>query len=836
MTTESDVNKKIVTQLYEKSAELFSSGDPGQIFTMLTPTQPLTYTDYVYEVSNATSILTKPQTVAEREFRLSDQLINPQPITGGPNGKNLSTTYKAILGNYIPKIENLASYMSSRKELSAFLNKIVTIDGKETSRLDLFNESYTTYTKLKREWVDEKNQRLKKAVDIQDDDERAKQLNSFASWLSSAAAVENATLDTAYSAAVAKGYLHEVMAILGYLNSSSPAETLEEARQSLRHSSRSALDESSSVYPVQFEPSDWFKAVKPNLNPEDLTMSADMIAMQLTNRRNTLTSAQERLARLEQLNVSQAELDRMKADAAQALTEFDAAELKLVKQYGASTIETVKNVMGALKGRKDHVYDLALNATDDITAGDGVFNRTSVGSALSALGMGGNDTWTGVISDAIAASAKVYAAQRENMRAIEKVSETERMLAAAKSSDYQLQIPEAAFRVRAIEKEVRDLETLASGIIRITPAEVKLFKQCFTTEKSVDELKTKITDLIGAINAKSPDPVSQTIVDLVASTTVKKEELITVGQRLLGDFENLFPNSPIKGGLSNNTLPSDAASNFTEFVFEFSASEAGSNSTDESSASSSRFSVSSFFGSWSKNQSTASSNSQESTFADDTKIQIGMRVMKVNFNRSWFRPDVLEMTSAFHNLTKHVRAGVGMDSKKMKTAVGEYVAAQEGGSSLNFTDYLEKAAGAEVAHQYLLTSYPVAMLIAKDIVVKITNTTATSSSEQSYASEKDSQGGGIFCFSASTSSSSSEQSSSSFSAESSKSSVIRIPGPHIYGYINQFVPLDESKFEDDISRGESEKLFTDVIAKYDAMYDTDTVQQQASAQDNEPVK
>jgi hypothetical protein len=100
-------------------------------------------------------------------------------------------------------------------------------------------------------------------------------LDGYARWLSTQGLVEEEKLNNTYNDAVVRGHYHEVMTLLGFLNISSLAEVLESTKQKMRASIRRSMDGSSDVYPVQFQPSDWFKSLRPNISPKDLTMATD---------------------------------------------------------------------------------------------------------------------------------------------------------------------------------------------------------------------------------------------------------------------------------------------------------------------------------------------------------------------------------------------------------------------------------------------------------------------------------------------------------------------------------------------------------------------------------
>lgn len=78
------------------------------------------------------------------------------------------------------------------------------------------------------------------------------------------------------------------------------AEMQEKTKQNMRACESRALYGSGSVYPVQFQPADWFKALEPNLHPKDLTMSAEALSAEIKAKKKELRGTEQKLAELEQ--------------------------------------------------------------------------------------------------------------------------------------------------------------------------------------------------------------------------------------------------------------------------------------------------------------------------------------------------------------------------------------------------------------------------------------------------------------------------------------------------------------------------------------------------------
>lgn len=139
----------IMQMIYNKVYELVGAGN--QLFTMVFPAQPLNYRMYQYDTSSITSALTKPYTVSENEFRLSDQLFDVSPITAGPNGERLSVVYDTCINNFIPKLDYLVPFLRDRAGLSNFLEEssgeVDEHSHAPLSRIELCKRLYNDYLK-----------------------------------------------------------------------------------------------------------------------------------------------------------------------------------------------------------------------------------------------------------------------------------------------------------------------------------------------------------------------------------------------------------------------------------------------------------------------------------------------------------------------------------------------------------------------------------------------------------------------------------------------------------------------------------------------------------------
>ncbi|KAJ7452613.1 hypothetical protein FB451DRAFT_1050784, partial [Mycena latifolia] len=158
----------------------------------------------------------------------------------------------------------------------------------------------------------------------------------------------------------------------------------------------------------------------------------------------------------------------------------------------------------------------------------------------------------------------------------------------------------------------------------------------------------------------------------------------------------------------------------------------------------------------STSSSAATGTSAQST---DDIIDLAFRATLVTVDRGgWFRPHFFKKSQSFYKVDKNV----------------------------SWSDGQKNPSGA-------LTGFPIGILIAKDIVIKVVHTGTTSENTRKTDTEAAASSGGFLCFSYSQSSSSNSTSQSKGFQTFSNGYVIKIPGPQILGYMIQKTAADATE-------------------------------------------
>lgn len=467
-----------IQMIYNQVNEIIGAGD--QLFCMMFPGQPLNQKKFDYDTSSFSSVLTKPWLVEEEEFRLSEQLFDLSPIVQATNGKKLSSVYQTLINNYLPKLNELAHYFKDRAGLAGFLledSGKKDESGKSLTRIDLCKKLYKEYLVAKNDWeVQKRNKLLKVKADNknQTKEERDAALDDYANWHSSEAAVKDAELDNLYNDLVITGHFHEVMTLLGYLNAASVAEELERCKQKMRHSQRVSLDESMDIFPVQFIPNNWAKALTPNLHPEDLTMSQDVLVGELRAKRKELSRLKEQLKELELLHVSEEQVRKLEQDVAGAKEAFNKAEGELAGKYGQSAIDAVKIFINAETGGTYGLFEAIGHVVkkEEDKGKDSIIKTIFKAEVAEQIGIDLVETPINMLQQVADELVGVYTAQKDTVDKAKQLTELQGKLAQYKSQDMDLQKLRLQEQINSLQDDV----DYVGGMVPVVYAQNKKFK------------------------------------------------------------------------------------------------------------------------------------------------------------------------------------------------------------------------------------------------------------------------------------------------------------------------------------------------------------------------
>lgn len=189
----------------------------------------------------------------EKWFDITDEMPSPNPLNGQSTGKSLANIYSSILDEMTVLGTNIES--GSYTEAINYLRELVT-DPNNTSasipRLALYERYRDMYNdrKLSMEDTIEKMRTTMGSLD-------------YELWFQRHYPSLQSKAESAYTSWLIFGEKENVEAKMTLLDTGSVGEVLEDARTTLRAAGVEALDRSRKIYPVSFEPSDWYKYLLP---------------------------------------------------------------------------------------------------------------------------------------------------------------------------------------------------------------------------------------------------------------------------------------------------------------------------------------------------------------------------------------------------------------------------------------------------------------------------------------------------------------------------------------------------------------------------------------------
>lgn len=436
-------------------------GGGSQLFAMEFPGRVLNRLDYAYHIEDHnSSLLTKPYAVAEREFQLSDNMMDLSPIVQGPNGSYLSNIYNTAIHNYVPKIDDLKDFVIDKMELRLFLMEKITdeIDGETVtcSRMEFCQKTYLRYLEQKYNWDQEK-------IDKQKEFTTAGELDEYAKWLATTSWTKDHELETLFNDAVVRGFYHEVMTILGFLDIASPAERLSSAKQNKRSSIRRSIDSSRDILPVQFEPSNWFRSLMPNYSPQDLTLDASYLGTEYKAKKALLTSLEAELRVLTSHTIGTENIAELEKQVVLAKKSMLTAEKKYYETYSKAQIEAIKlafevascgDIVGFIMSGKNTVTSTLTNVVNNTNFMElfGVESPTE-----------GAEQKKNPIESLIDSMYDLYLEHIDYFTLFSELMDTQLTLAQAQTSDYDAQIEVLNEKIKLLQQELNQLSVILTS-------------------------------------------------------------------------------------------------------------------------------------------------------------------------------------------------------------------------------------------------------------------------------------------------------------------------------------------------------------------------------------
>lgn len=199
-----------------------------------------------------------PPHVMEKWFDLADTMPSGNPLLGQDSGRSLAREYETVLHETtITNIQQQGDQvLAAYNQAISFLKDELVSDPEnvtlKTTRLSLYDRYRDLYNDKRLEMEDLIEQ---KRMNLRSLDYELWFQRHYPSLLSK--------VESAYTRWLIFGEKEQCDIYIAYLDSGTSARNLEDARVALRSSGVTSLDRTRTIYPVSYEPSDWYKYLLP---------------------------------------------------------------------------------------------------------------------------------------------------------------------------------------------------------------------------------------------------------------------------------------------------------------------------------------------------------------------------------------------------------------------------------------------------------------------------------------------------------------------------------------------------------------------------------------------
>lgn len=440
-----------VTQIYERINDVLGGTNPQQMLCLMIPGTVLDKKTFVYDTRYE-----KPIKVAANESRLVNKMFDVCTVTGSDNGRMLSTQFLSAIDALTPKMNS--RLIKAKDELRELLRTPMSYQLEDGSRLEgnlqqVFYYLYGDYVKEKKIWADKQNEKkeeLEKRYPLDTDEDLNARQEEYLKWYQTVAESYLLNIQVKRGKVLAIFSINDMKIIEGVLDSGSGAE-LEEAREQVNNAKKFDPD-GGYVYPVELQPEDWFESLDSSMGYVDLLQSSDAYVQQYSALHRKRKALLRKIAVFEQNNKNK-ELAEAVEDLKKAQQEMEEAEKSLSECYADNANLTLGGVL-----------DLIPEPEGDEQAAQTNTNKlNTMGTALIVKKLLKPDTLN-KFNDAY---KRTYQAQAEYVKASQKIADASRVLIAAKSKDYTLEIKECYLQLDELNEEIEEIKgKLSTAIIK----------------------------------------------------------------------------------------------------------------------------------------------------------------------------------------------------------------------------------------------------------------------------------------------------------------------------------------------------------------------------------
>ena len=368
---------EFAAHFYDEINNVMGGTNPNEKLCLLLPGIALTKSDFEYDYKNSAA---KGPVIEANESRLANKLYDPMDMVGGDNGKTLEHQYRSALDMLTPKVNPIIA--EAKNELRKLLmkpfpykfapknimkaeilksreNSDNTIEyyfenapadkaeadsdeAKTYTFQEVFFRLYNEYVEQLGEWANERQRRkdfyIKRAEKITDEKQRNKKAeNDYLQWYEDNGQTWLTAVNQKMSVLLSIFSATDMKIVEGILDCGSGAE-LQEARQTLNNT-KNINPDGGYIYPVKFNPTNWFEYLDTSFTPVDLLNTPTAILDELKllyNRRDYICSRITDIAAEVKTNDATIDAKRKAVDEAKAtyIKDDDALQNAMEDTFG----------------------------------------------------------------------------------------------------------------------------------------------------------------------------------------------------------------------------------------------------------------------------------------------------------------------------------------------------------------------------------------------------------------------------------------------------------------------------------------------------------------------
>ena len=265
---------KILIDLYLTIRDIVFPKSPMQVgnhvtpnrFVLMSPGKVLNYWDYYPGPDYEDSLLRRnssapeeivPPSVMEKWFDIADVMVGADPFTGGVTAKSMARAYETILTQI--QLLGLEQKTADAQAKYTVAQAYLTSPIPDPDNLTLNTTRQTLYDRYQGEYADKKLDMEEKINEAR----RTRGYIDYEPWFQRNYPSLNSKVESAYMKWLSFGQKDLVELYNTYLDTASSGAEVKDARMALRASGVKSLDHTRTIYPVSFEPSNWYKYLLP---------------------------------------------------------------------------------------------------------------------------------------------------------------------------------------------------------------------------------------------------------------------------------------------------------------------------------------------------------------------------------------------------------------------------------------------------------------------------------------------------------------------------------------------------------------------------------------------